>query len=117
MKLPSKAARIRALYAQGKSTREIAEIVLGLDCDAPHKERDRKMAYVRAVARQRGPTGGRRIASEIRYRKSPKGLAARRDRHHERWAAEPEYRERLHKRERSRARKREARLAATESRA
>ena len=64
----TKSQRILALYAKGKTTRQIAESVLGLSRDAPHKESDRKMAYVRAVARQR--RGHTSVADES-YRAKP----------------------------------------------
>ena len=65
----TKSQRILVLYAEGKTTRQIAEIVLGLSRDAPHKESDRKMAYVRAVARQRrGKTGAVQKRYEISNR-------------------------------------------------
>lgn len=44
---------IRALYAKGRTTRQIAEAVYGITSETPHKEADRKMAHIRVVARQR----------------------------------------------------------------
>lgn len=57
VKRVSKAEQIRQLAAEGHTTRVIAELVMGVADDAPYKEADRKMAYVRAVVRQRGEDG------------------------------------------------------------
>lgn len=82
----SKAARIRALYAEGRSTREIAAIV---GC---------RPEYVRVAGRQRkhGPA-----PADQRYRVSPKGqasLEARYQKFIQRYRSDPEFRKRLNAR-------------------
>ena len=50
----TKAEQIMALYAEGHTTRVIAEIVYGLDDDStPEKVWKSRTAYVRVVTRQR----------------------------------------------------------------
>jgi hypothetical protein len=49
----TKAAQIRELFRQGKSTREIAIQVFSLDENSPMQLIEAKMAYVRVAARQR----------------------------------------------------------------
>jgi hypothetical protein len=49
----TKAAQIRELFRQGKSTREIAMQVFSLDENSPKQLVEAKMAYVRVAARQR----------------------------------------------------------------
>lgn len=63
----TKSAQILALYAQGKSTREIADHV------------GTNIAYVRVVARQR--KGGGESETDRRYRSSPLGIAKDRRAH------------------------------------
>ena len=54
----TKKDRIIALAHEGKTVRQIAEVVYRLPKGAKQKEADRKMAYVRVVLRQRkdGPS-------------------------------------------------------------
>lgn len=80
MKAMTKAQQILDLYEQGHTTRVIAGIVYGLDDDAPGAEWDRRMAYVRTVARQRRYGTGRSKADQ-RYWDS-KGRERERVRYH-----------------------------------
>jgi hypothetical protein len=54
---PSKATQILDLYEQGHTTRVIAWMVYGLTDEAPAKEWDSRMAYIRVVVRQRKGRG------------------------------------------------------------
>ena len=62
---PSKATQILDLYEQGHTTRVIAWMVYGLTDEAPAKEWDSRMAYIRVVVRQRKGRGMSPI--EVRY--------------------------------------------------
>lgn len=55
----STAQRIRNLAKQGKSTREIVDVVYNLPKGTHHTDRDRRAAYVRVVLRQRILDSGR----------------------------------------------------------
>lgn len=55
--MTTKAARIMALAAQGRTTRQIACEVNGLSADAPHRALAGAMAYVRTVVNQRQGKG------------------------------------------------------------
>lgn len=94
----TKAERIMRLHAQGKTTREIADAMYRVK-NATHAERDRRMAYIRVVVRQR--KGGKSSEADKRYRDMKwetdevyreKKLARWRD-HRKRWAQTPEGRE------------------------
>ena len=81
MKHQSKAARIRALYAQGKSTGEISEIV---GC---------RIEYVRVAARQRVEVGPSEIDRRYLMRKYGGDTLAEAWRNA--WANDPKHRDRL----------------------
>lgn len=81
----SKAARIRALYAEGKTTAEIARVVF--KTGNPSKS---NLAYVRTAGRQRHD--GSASAADLRYRSTNwPAIRAKmylwRDRNPERWKA------------------------------
>ena len=64
----TKAQQILELYEQGHTTRVIAGIVYGIDDDASQTEWDRRLAYVRVVARQR--VGRGRSEIDRRYKEA-----------------------------------------------
>lgn len=61
----TKASQIMALHKQGKTTRQIAEAVYGLQPDCMPKVVDKYMAYVRVVVRQRKGSG--RSEHDLKY--------------------------------------------------
>ena len=92
VKTVSKADQIRQLDRLGHSPRIIAEMVLGLPEDASYRQADRKLAYIRAVLRQR--IDGRMSDAQRRYEARP-GYKSRRNKlQRERYASDPEYAER-----------------------
>ncbi len=87
----TKAQMILDLHKQGKTTRQIAEAVYGLQPDCMARAIDKHMAYVRVVVRQR--RGSRRSATDQRYLDSG-GYAKAAARHMERYKTDPEFRAR-----------------------
>ena len=63
--MTTKKDRILALHKEGKTTREIAEVVYKLRKGAPQKEADKRMAYIRVVLNQR--KGGSYSDADRRY--------------------------------------------------
>lgn len=89
-----KASRIAELHAKGMSTRQIAREVWGLPDDTPHRELDRKMAYVRVVLRQRNGDSYASSPADRRYYESDHGRRRINDRQRSKYALDPEYRQR-----------------------
>lgn len=87
--MTTKKDRILALHQEGKTVRQIAEVVYGLPKGANHKERDRKMAYIRVVLNQR--KGGSESDADRRYMDNG-GREVRNLRKQERYATDPVFR-------------------------
>ena len=93
--MATKKSQILALDREGKTPREIAIIVYGLDSSLPARDIDRKAAYVRVVVRQRKGNG--LSAFDRAYRKTDAAKSSHRKRmrrwQKRRYETEPGFRE------------------------
>ncbi len=86
----TKKEQIMALHAKGKTTRQIAEAVYGLQPDCMAKTVDKYMAYVRVVTRQRKGAGHSK--NDRKYLENG-GRDLQNNRRRDRYASDPAFRQ------------------------